>query len=163
MRWWKAKKKSLSNWEALFEDVVTVLQAKLEKCINSWEGIFEDADISFDANQWSSKVNSKFKLPKGIDFEVTGRYQSEVQTVQGQTADNLFADMGLRKKILKGKGVINFSVRDIFASRVRLNETDQADFYIYSRRQRGRFVTLGFSYGFGKGEAMEFSGQRRRH
>jgi hypothetical protein len=107
-------------------------------------------------------VTSKFKLPADIDFEVTGRYISAVQTVQGETADNLFADLGLRKKILKGKGVINFSIRDIFASRVRLNETDQPTFYVLSRRQRGRFITLGFSYGFGKGEAMEFSGARRR-
>jgi outer membrane receptor protein involved in Fe transport len=126
------------------------------------EGTFEDADIDFEADQWSGKVTSKFKLPADIDFEVTGRYISAVQTVQGETADNLFADLGLRKKILKGKGVINFSIRDIFASRVRLNETDQPTFYVLSRRQRGRFITLGFSYGFGKGEAMEFSGARRR-
>lgn len=127
------------------------------------EGTFEDTAIDFESDQWSSKVTSKFKLPADTDLEVTGRYISAVQTVQGETADNLFADLGVRKKILKGKGVISFSIRDIFASRVRLNETDQPEFNIYSRRQRGRFVRLGFSYGFGKGEAMEFSGQRRRH
>jgi hypothetical protein len=55
------------------------------------------------------------------------------------------------------------SVRDVFASRVRQNIVDQEDFYLFSRSQRGRFITLGFSYGFGKGEAMEFSGARRRH
>ena len=31
-----------------------------------------------------------------------------------------------------------------------------------SRRYRGRFMTLSFSYGFGKGEAMEYTGGRRR-
>ena len=75
----------------------------------------------------------------------------------------LFADLGLRKKILKGKAILNFSVRDVFASRIEVSETFQTDFYLFSRNTRGRFLTFGVSYGFGKGEAMEFSGQRRRY
>ena len=126
------------------------------------QGTLEATSFDFSADQWSTRLTSKFKLPGQIDFEVIGRYQSSVQTVQGERADNLFADLGLRKKIIKGKGVLNFSIRDIFASRVREGETIQPEFYLYSRRQRGRFITLGFSYGFGKGEAMEFSGRRRR-
>jgi len=73
----------------------------------------------------------------------------------------LFGDLGLRKKLMKGKAVFNFSVRDIFASRVSETEVLQDDFYAYSRNLRGRFITLGFSYGFGKGEAMQYSGRRR--
>ena len=71
-------------------------------------------------------------------------------------------DFGVRKKIMKGKGVINLSIRDVFASRIRESVADQPDFFAYNFGQRGRFVALGFSFGFGKGEAMEFSGQRRR-
>jgi len=107
-------------------------------------------------------LTSKFKINKSFDFEVTGRYRSKEKTIQGSRAANLFADLGLRYKIMKGKGVFNFSIRDVFASRVReiINESD--DFYVYSFGQRGRFITLGFSYGFGKGEAMTYSGSRRR-
>lgn len=124
-------------------------------------GELEATSFDFNADQWSSKLTTKLKLPAGIDFEVTGQYQSAEQTVQSVISDNLFADLGLRKKVLGGKGVINVSVRDVFASRIRESVTDQEDFYLYSYRWRGRFVTLGFSYGFGKGEAMEFSGARR--
>ncbi|MCB0641721.1 MAG: outer membrane beta-barrel protein, partial [Phaeodactylibacter sp.] len=85
------------------------------------------------------------------------------QTVQGERSDFLFADLGLRKKMLKGKAVINFSIRDVFASRIFEDQTFQSDFYLYNRNFRGRFFTLGFSYGFGKGEAMEFSGTRRHY
>jgi hypothetical protein len=69
--------------------------------------------------------------------------------------------MGVRKKVGKGRAIFNLSVRDIFASRIGETNTYQPTFYTYSFRQRGRFIVLGFSYGFGKGEAMEFSGQRR--
>jgi hypothetical protein len=126
------------------------------------QGELETTSFDFNADQWSGKVISKLKLPAGIDFEVTGQYRSAEQTVQSVISDQLFADLGLRKKILGGKGVVNISVRDVFASRIRESITDQDEFYLYSFRQRGRFVTLGFSYGFGKGEAMEFSGARRR-
>lgn len=126
------------------------------------EGTFDARSFDFTGNQWSTKWTTKFKLPADIDFEVTGQYQSKFKTVQGETADQLFADLGLRKKILKGKGVLNMSVRDVFASRIQESFALQSDFYLYNRGFRGRFVTLGFSYGFGKGEAMEYSGRRRR-
>lgn len=127
------------------------------------KGQLDSTSFDFNGDQWSAKVTSKVKFPKGIDFEITGHYRSRVQTVQSEISGNIFADFGLRKKIMKGRGVLNLSVRDLFASRIRESVTDQEDFYLYSFRQRGRFITFGFSYGFGKGEAMEFSGQRRHH
>ncbi|MBT30393.1 MAG: TonB-dependent receptor [Thalassobius sp.] len=126
------------------------------------EGTLETTTFDFNGDQWSSKVTTKIKFPLDIDFEITGQYQSKYKTVQSVISGNVFTDMGLRKKLFKGRGVVNFSVRDIFASRFRESETSQTSFYTYSYRRRGRFITMGFSYGFGKGEAMEFSGQRRR-
>lgn len=124
-------------------------------------GELDETSFDFNADRWSAKVTSKIKFPAGIDFEVTGQYRSRVQTVQSRISGNVFADFGLRKKILNGRGVLNLSVRDVFASRIRESVTEQEDFYLYSFRQRGRFITCGFSYGFGKGEAMEFSGRKR--
>lgn len=124
------------------------------------EGQFSDINFDFTADQWSGKLTSKFKLNKNVDMELTGRYRSREETVQGVISDNLFADFGFRYKILKGQGVFNVSVRDVFASSIRETTIDNRDFYIYSKGQRGRFVTVGFSYGFGKGEAMHFSGKK---
>ncbi len=126
------------------------------------KGKFNEQDFDFSADQWSSKVTSKFKLNKKVDFEITGRYQSEEQTIQGIRSDNLFADFGLRYKLMNGRAVFNLSVRDVFASRIRESISEGADFYAYSFRQRGRFLSLGFSYGFGKGEAMQYGGGGRR-
>lgn len=126
------------------------------------EGMFESQPFNFSADQWSGKLTSKIKLPAEIEFEVTGHYESREQTVQGLISRNIFADMGFRKKFLKGRAVINMSVRDIFASRIREFTADLPDFYTYNWSQRGRFITLGLSYGFGKGEAIEYSGGRRR-
>jgi outer membrane receptor protein involved in Fe transport len=126
------------------------------------DGVFETTVFDFGNDQWSSKLMSKIKLPADFDLEMTGNYQSSYQTVQSAVSDNLFMDLGLRKNIMKGKAVLNLSVRDLFASRVDESQIAQADYEVYNRRQRGTFLALGFSYGFGKGEAMQYSGQRRR-
>jgi outer membrane receptor protein involved in Fe transport len=127
------------------------------------QGEFAGTSFDFIGDQWSTKITAKFKLPADIDMEFTGQYQSGFQTVQSEISGNLFMDLGLRKKLLNGKAVVSLSVRDVFASRIRESNTYQPDFYLYSFRQRGRFLAMGFSYGFGKGEAMEYSGQRRRY
>ena len=72
-------------------------------------------------------------------------------------------DFGIRKKIMNSKAVVNASVRDVFASRFQESEISNEKFYVYSYGRRGRFITLGFSYGFGKGEAMQYSGGGHRH
>ncbi|MCB4809609.1 TonB-dependent receptor family protein [Tamlana sp. 62-3] len=125
-------------------------------------GTFEDQVFDFNGDQWTSKLMAKFKFPADIDFEATGNYQSDYETVQGSTEAIAFLDLGLRKKILKGKGVFSLGVRDAFASRYFETFTNQDTFTNFSKTTRGRFFTLGFSYGFGKGEAMEYSGGKRR-
>jgi outer membrane receptor protein involved in Fe transport len=126
------------------------------------EGEFNDQTFDFSADQWSGKIIAKYKISKALDTEVTTNYESKEQTIQGEIEDNLSADFGVRYKIMNGKAVLNMSIRDVFASRVRQNVTEQDDFYNFYRSQRGRFITFGFSYGFGKGEAMQYSGGRRR-
>ncbi|WP_422350487.1 TonB-dependent receptor domain-containing protein [Flagellimonas sp.] len=126
------------------------------------EGTFETTVFDFNADRWTSKLMSKVKFPADIDMEVTGNYRSSYRTFQGETNGYAYMNMGLRKKIMKGKAILNLSIRDVFASRISENEIAQADFETYSRRLRGRFIAFGFSYGFGKGEAMQYSGGRRR-
>ena len=124
-------------------------------------GEFESQNFDFSGNQWTGQLTSKFKLPANIDFEVTGNYESGFRTIQGDVSGFAYLDAGIRKKLWKGKAVINLSVRDVFASRIRESVISQTNYYLYSFSQRGRFITLGLSYGFGKGEAMTYSGKRR--
>ncbi len=127
----------------------------------SRKGVFEATSFKFKGNQWTSSLSTKFKLPAQFDLELSGNYNSKFKTLQNNISENYFVDLGLRKKILKGKVILNLSIRDVFETRINETETFQPDFYLFNSRQRGRFVTFSISYGFGKGEAMQFSGQRR--
>ena len=124
-------------------------------------GSFEGTDFDFTAAIWTSKITGKVKLPFDFDIESTGQFRSKVQTVQGIQSGMVFANIGVRKKMMNGRTILSLSVRDIFASRINETEAIQPEFYLYSRNLRGRFITFGFSYGFGKGEAIEYTGRRR--
>ena len=126
------------------------------------KGTFMSSVFDFSGNQWGSKLMAKFDLPADIDIEAVGNHRSRVKTVQGVRSANTFLDIGVRKKILKDKGVINLSIRDVFVSRFFETFIANQNSRASSFNQRGRFVAIGFSYGFGKGEAMEYSGGKRR-
>lgn len=125
------------------------------------DGEYEGTSFDFEADQCSARLTSQINLPADFDVEISGNYRSGFKTFQGRVSHQAFANLGLRKKIMKGKAIINLSVRDVLASRIQKSYTDQEAFYLYSDRTRGRFIVLGFSYGFGKGEAMVYSGRRR--
>ena len=126
------------------------------------KGDFEDQNFDFKGEQWSTRIGTKIGLPKDIDIELTGNYRSNFKTVQGVQSGYAFLDIGVRKKIFKGKAIINIGVRDLFESRIQERFVHQSKFETYSFSQRGRFITFGISYGFGKGEAMTYYGGRRR-
>ncbi len=124
-------------------------------------GSFENNSFDFQGNQWSNRITTKFKLPKDFDLEVSNNYNSKYKTFQRDITEAFFFDMGVRKKVMKGKAILNLSVRDVFATRISESQALQDNFYARNFSQRGRFITFGVSFGFGKGEAMEFSGGRR--
>lgn len=125
------------------------------------KGEFQNQTFDFSGSQWSLGITPKFKLPYDIDFEFTVKTQSGYETVQGETSGYTTLDVGLRKKVLKGKIMLNLSVRDVFESRIHENFVSQDTFENYSFGQRQRQIAFGISYGFGKGEAMNYTGRRR--
>lgn len=127
------------------------------------KGEFENQNFDFTGNKYLAKLMLKFKVSKAIDVELTGNHESGYVTIQGRQDPISFMDAGVRVKLFGGKGIVNIGIRDAFASRIEINRIDQESYYLYSRSTRGRFLTLGFSYGFGKGEAMSYSGGGRHH
>lgn len=125
------------------------------------KGQLQNNNFDFTGNRWSLRTTGKIKFPAGFTLEATGNYRSQFKTAQSTISDNLFMNLGIRKKMLNGKLNASLSIRDVFASRNYEEVTVQNNFTRTAFSQRGRFVTLGVSFGFGKGEAMEFSGQKR--
>jgi hypothetical protein len=118
-------------------------------------------NYDFSTGQFTGRLVGKFDLPLDIEVEIAANTRSGFATVQGRVSGYTFADLGMRKKMLAGRMILNVSVRDAFATRINESEAEQPAFYVYDYGLRGAFVTVGLSYGFGKGEAMEFGAQKR--
>jgi len=127
-------------------------------------GVWGTQNFNFNGTRWSSELRSKIKFPKDLDAELTLNYLSDYRTVDGERGPSRNLNFGIRKKIVGGRGVINLIVRDIFATRVRESRAIRSNFIVDNWSTSGTFFSLGFSYGFGKGEAMEYQskGGRRR-
>lgn len=124
-------------------------------------GQYQEINFDFNSNYWWGRLTTKLKLPAGIDAEIRMRHRSQYKDVQSLRKAQSTMDLGIRKKIMKGRGIFHLSVNDLFNSRNTISVSDEEGFYSYSEYKRGgRRVILGFSFGFGKGEAMEFSGQK---
>lgn len=123
-------------------------------------GEYNNQKFDFDYDRWSGRLTTKFKLPYQFDVECRVRYNSKMKELLTERKSNYYADFGVRKKLFKGRGIINFSIRDVFGTRMHESVSDQSSYYIYNKRSHQPRFVLGFSYGFGKGEAMEFSGHK---
>ncbi len=123
---------------------------------------FDGENLDFNADQITGRLVAKVELPEDIDLEISGNGESAIRTIQGRRQGFSFADIGIRKKVMNGRVIVSAGIRDVFASRRFRREVSEPTFFNFTESFRGRFYTLGVSYGFGKGEAMEFTGGRRR-
>jgi outer membrane receptor protein involved in Fe transport len=124
-------------------------------------GNYLSQNFDFNNKSWSTRMTAKFKLPLHIDAEYKFRYRSKSETIQGYDKAQYYSDLGIRKKFMKGRAVINLSVKDVFNTRKHKFESKSTDFYNYNESQwSGRMMVLGISFGFGKGETMEYSGMK---
>ena len=129
-----------------------------------------------DQFTWFLKENLQIRLPAAFTLQINGEYRSRAaftpsdgggrfggwrggptNTAQGYTLANWFVDVSVRKSILKRKGSITFSIRDIFRSRETGTFT-QSDFFIQDtwRIRDPQVARLNFSYRFGKTDTSLF-------
>lgn len=102
--------------------------------------------------QLSLNINNQFRFGKGWAAELSGMYttksQEDIQEVLRPTG---MVSAGLSKQVLKNKGTIKLSMRDIFYTQVMagLTKFELAQEY-FSIKRDSRVCSISFSYRFGK-------------
>ncbi len=133
-----------------------------------------DADLINEQFSWIFKENINIRLPKIMTIQLSGQYVSRQafspssggrfqgwrgtsNTAQGYTKAIWFVDIALRKDILKRKGSVTLSLRDIFRSR-RSGSFAESEFFIQDswRLRNPQLVRLNFSYRFGSPDISLF-------
>jgi iron complex outermembrane recepter protein len=118
---------------------------------DSYSGIIDGGNLNINATTFMGNMNNQFKFNKGWSAELSGFYRSK--GIEGQIVINPMwrLDVGVQKAILKNKGSLKFSVRDIFNSQNFSGTVNYQDIDAYIKNIRdSRTFSLTFSYRFGK-------------
>ncbi|MCE7066753.1 TonB-dependent receptor [Dyadobacter sp. CY326] len=119
--------------------------ANIFRAIN--EGFYNDKVLKSDTYSWTSRLSSRLTLFKSVDFQSSFNYRAPRKTTQGRDLAVYFIDLGFSKDILKGRGTVTASVRDLLNSQKRRNIVENAGYYSRSEFQwRTRQFLVTFAY-----------------
>jgi outer membrane receptor protein involved in Fe transport len=124
---------------------------KLSGSINvfyeDFDGAKDGRDYSYNTLASITRLTSKWDIKKIYDFQASVNYRSPVSSVQGKRLSITAIDLGLSRDIMKGKGTMTLSVRDLLNSRKRRSVIDRDDYYSETEFQwRSRSAQIGFNY-----------------
>ncbi len=111
------------------------------------EGSYED--ILYDRNTfaWTTRINTKITIGKKLSTQATFRYRGPQEITQGRMKGIGSLDLATSMDVLKGKGTLVFSVRDMFNTRKRRAYIEGPGFTGYHEFQwRRRYALLSFNY-----------------
>lgn len=127
---------------------------------NQYKGIVNGDPIELGATTGQFNVSNQIKLGKTVNAELGGFYRTKgvdgVFSIRGLGMVNA----GISKQIMKGKGSVRISVRDLFWTQKidgtsRFSNIDAA----FQQTRDSRVFSANFTYRFSKGKS---NGQKRR-
>ncbi len=113
---------------------------------------YQQSTYQSEVSQLNFSTNSQFILNKNYTGEISGFYTTKARNdIQELLYPTGQLSIGISRPVLKMKGTLRLSIRDIFHTQVMEGFTDfpGADEYFIIRRDT-RVVNLGFTYRFGK-------------
>ena len=110
------------------------------------QGKYNDIILDRDTYTARFRLNSKFKIGK-LDLQLSGNYDAPEKRTQGMRKSEYRLDLGASLDVLKGKGTLNLSARDLFNTRRYRGSTITDTFTEDTQFQwRSRQVRLSFTY-----------------
>ncbi|MDQ2720755.1 MAG: TonB-dependent receptor [Bacteroidota bacterium] len=118
---------------------------------DTYHGALGSGILNVQGTTFFSNMNNQFKFDKGWSAELSGFYRSK--GIESQMVINPMwrLDAGVQKQILKNKGSLKLSIRDIFNSQSFSGYVNYQDIDVRIKNIRdSRTASLTFSYRFGK-------------
>lgn len=116
-----------------------------------FKGDLNGEQLDIQNKGFTVNVNNQLTFKKGWAAELSGFYRSKTAEGQIMIHDVKMIDAAVKKDILKKKGSLKLSVRDIFGPMtVHGNMDFQSTKVNFTQQRDSRVVTLGFNYRFGK-------------
>ncbi len=122
---------------------------------DAYKGFVNNASINRSATSFTLNGTQQFKVTKTFSAELSGMYRS--RGLNGVMRTNAFGQLsaGLSQKILKSKGAVRLTIRDIFWTQRIRGVTQYGNVDVDIRQvSESRVATLGFTYNFSKGKKI---------
>jgi len=122
----------------------------------SLKGSYQNNIVNNSRLGYTAELTTQFKLPEGINVQLSGYYRSKLPSVMGTFVSRYYVDFAVRKNLFGKKGVLIFKISDVFNTyRYGLNlDAIDDNGYRYSqsneRVKQSRYFILTFNYSFGK-------------
>jgi outer membrane receptor protein involved in Fe transport len=120
-----------------------------------YKGVINGTPIDLATNSFVLNGTQQFKVTKTLTAEINGRFRSGWLEGIMRVKPVGFIGAGLSQQVLKNKGTLRVSARDIFwTQRLRgLTQYGNVDFEMRQVAET-QAVTIGFSYNFSKGKKI---------
>jgi hypothetical protein len=98
---------------------------------------------------WNSKLNATFHLKKNTDFQLTAIYLAPDLIPQGTIGSRFSLDIGMKKRIQKGKGELFINATDLLNT-MQIKKSIQGNGfrYVSTDYYETQVVRIGYSYKF---------------
>lgn len=111
------------------------------------DGTNLDQNFEATATSMSGRLNNRFTIWDKVDFQTNISYEAPRRNTQGKVKSRLGLDLAANRDILKGKGTLTLSVRDLLNTRAYRYILEGENFYSSNRWQRRpQQVILTFNY-----------------
>ncbi len=150
------------NYDSKF---LSALEIEASTKLNKWwslsgyvAGIYEETKPNNDFNfgsrdMWEveGKITSIMNFKKWFKLQASFRYQSEILVAQGKYENLYYVDLGMSRKVLKGRGSLSFTANDIFNTfRFKIHTEDPFFYNKEIQYRESQIAKLSFRYFFGK-------------
>jgi len=113
------------------------------------EGILYDEYFSNKSNNWSSRLNSTFKIKKNTQIQFNSMYNGPSVTAQGTRSDFYMVNLAVRQNFMDNKLSLVLQARDLFSTARHEFISEGPDFRTESLYTReAPMLTLSVSYKF---------------
>jgi hypothetical protein len=128
---------------------------------NNFRGMPGNPDRATGSTYGYISPNNQFLFKNGWSAELSGFYITRSQSAQFDKDDLFLVNAAVQKKVMKDKGIVKLSLRDVFSSlepngRILNIPNARASYY---NNADTRVLVASFTYNFAKGT----SGKRKRN
>lgn len=118
---------------------------------DSYQGTVNGAPLNNQINMLFLNLNNQFKFKKGWSAEISGWYRTK--GIEGQIIISPLSQVTVaaQKQILKNKGTLKFSIRDLFYTNIPSGDINFSRTEArFTNKRDNRILSLSFIYRFGK-------------